>query len=122
MAMASGPCKRILAVASGGGHWIQLSRLRAAFEGHDVAYVTTLPSYRADVASARFYVVTDANLTRKFAIVLLILRMVMILLKERPEVVISTGAAPGYVAVRLAKLMGARTIWLDSIANAERLS
>jgi hypothetical protein len=36
--------------------------------------------------------------------------------------VISTGALPGYFALRLAKLFGARTVWIDSIANAEELS
>ena len=36
---------------------------------------------------------------------------------------VSTGAAPGLVALALAKLMlGSRTIWIDSIANSERLS
>lgn len=45
-----------------------------------------------------------------------------LLLRLRPDVVISTGAAPGFFAARLAKLVGARTIWLDSIANGEELS
>ncbi len=31
---------RVLAVASGGGHWVQLLRLRPAWEGCDVAYAT----------------------------------------------------------------------------------
>jgi hypothetical protein len=37
-------------------------------------------------------------------------------------VIISTGAAPGYVAIRLGKLIGAKTVWLDSIANVEQVS
>jgi hypothetical protein len=36
--------------------------------------------------------------------------------------VITTGAAPGYFAVRIGKLLGARVVWVDSIANAEELS
>ena len=39
-----------------------------------------------------------------------------------PDVIVSTGAAPGYIALRLGRLLGSRTIWLDSIANVERLS
>ncbi len=35
---------------------------------------------------------------------------------------ISTGALPGYMALRLGKLLGANTIWVDSIANVEELS
>ena len=36
--------------------------------------------------------------------------------------VISTGAAPGCFAVILGRILGARTIWLDSIANVDRVS
>jgi len=42
--------------------------------------------------------------------------------RERPSVVVSTGAAPGYLAIRCARLMGARTLWIDSVANIEELS
>ena len=48
--------------------------------------------------------------------------MTRILLKERPEVVVTTGAAPGLVALALARRLGSRTVWIDSIANVERLS
>jgi hypothetical protein len=40
----------------------------------------------------------------------------------RPDVVISTGAAPGYFAILFGKKLGAKTIWLDSIANVDELS
>jgi hypothetical protein len=36
--------------------------------------------------------------------------------------VCTTGASPGYFAIRIAGLLGARTVWIDSIANAESLS
>jgi len=36
--------------------------------------------------------------------------------------VISTGAAPGYIALRFARLAKAKTVWLDSIANVDQLS
>jgi UDP-N-acetylglucosamine:LPS N-acetylglucosamine transferase len=114
--------QRVMAVASGGGHWIQLTRLMSALRDCDIAYVTTLDSYRTQVGAARFYVVGDANMTTKFRLLLMAARMAIIVLRERPQVVISTGAAPGYFAVRLGKLIGARTIWVDSMANAEQLS
>lgn len=116
------PRTRVLAVASGGGHWVQLRRLAAAFAGCDVAYVTTLAGYRADVSPARFYVVRDASRWNKLRLVQSALQTLRIILKERPDVIISTGAAPGFLAVRIGKLFGARTIWLDSIANVDQLS
>lgn len=114
--------KNVLAVASGGGHWVQLLRLRPAFEGHDVAYVTVQPSYASQVSGARFYAVTDATRWSRWDLVKMVCQVSWIVLRERPDVVITTGAAPGVVALRMGKLVGAKTIWIDSIANVEHLS
>jgi UDP-N-acetylglucosamine:LPS N-acetylglucosamine transferase len=116
------PRFRILAVASGGGHWIQLMRMMPAFDRHEVVYVTTHASHRVHAGPGRFYVVPDGNRRTKIKLIKMAVRLLWIIVKERPEVVISTGAAPGYFAVRIAHFFGARTIWVDSIANAERLS
>ena len=113
---------RILAVASGGGHWIELMRLRPAFEGHDVAYVTVSAAYACDVPGARLHVVNDATRWSKLGLLLLAARLVLIILRERPAVIVSTGAAPGYFAIRIGRLLGARTAWIDSLANVEELS
>ena len=113
---------RVLAVASSGGHWVQLRRLVPAFDGHDVAYLTTHAGHRAEVAPARFYTVADANRSNKLALVRSALKILWVLARERPNVVVSTGAAPGYLTIRAAKLFGARTVWIDSVANVEELS
>ena len=124
--------KRVLAVASGGGHWIQLRRLRPAWEGCAVTYVTTRPGYRDEVARdadempaappPHFFVVPDANRWQPLRLVRQLAAIGWILLRTRPHAVVTTGAAPGYFAIRLARLLGARTVWVDSIANAEELS
>lgn len=114
--------RRVLAVASGGGHWVQLQRLRPALEGHEVAFVTTHQGYADEAAPYRFHVVNDASRSRKLGLVLLAFRMLAILVRERPHVIISTGAAPGYLALRIGRLFGSRTIWIDSIANVEEMS
>jgi UDP-N-acetylglucosamine:LPS N-acetylglucosamine transferase len=114
--------RRVLAVASSGGHWVQLNRLRPAFGGHEVAYLTTDPGHRDEVGDARFYTVEDANRWNKLKLLRSAAKVVWVLLRERPDVVVSTGAAPGYVAIRCAKLLGARTVWIDSVANVDELS
>lgn len=114
--------QRVLAVASSGGHWVQLRRLAPAFDGYNVAYLTTNPGHRAEVGAARFYHVADANRWSKLSLVRCALQVLLVLLRERPSVVVSTGAAPGYLAVRCGSLLGARTIWIDSVANVEELS
>lgn len=114
--------KRILGVSSGGGHWVELIRLAPALEAHDVALVSVDEAYRGEAGSARFYTVRDVTRWDKWRWAQTIAKLAWILARERPDVVISTGALPGYFSLRLAKWFGARTVWLDSIANVEQLS
>jgi len=114
---------RILGISSGGGHWVQLLRLRPAFEGCDVTYATVMEGYRSDLEhGADFRVVPDGNRWSKINLLRAALAVFLLLIRLRPDVVITTGAAPGYFAVRLGKLLGCRVVWIDSIANAEELS
>ena len=113
---------KLLAVSSGGGHWVQLLRIKGAFEDCEVTFVTVHESYRAQVPDHKFYLVNDANRWTKIGLLKAARRIAWIIWNERPDIVISTGAAPGYLAVRFGRMMGARTIWLDSIANVEQLS
>ena len=114
--------KRVLAVASGGGHFIQLTRLLPAFAQHDVRFVTTSGSHRANVGNGRLHVIADGNRDKPLTVVRMAWQLFWILLRERPDVVITTGAACGYFALRLAKWQRRQTIWVDSIANADDLS
>lgn len=112
----------ILAVSSGGGHWVQLLRLRPAFEGCRVVYATVREGYRGDVEGCEFRLIPDSNRWNKFALLRTAFAVFRLIRKEKPDVVITTGAAPGYFAVRIGKILGARVVWLDSVANAEELS
>ena len=114
--------KKILAISSGGGHWVQLLRLRPAFEGHKVVFATVQQSYAEEVEGHRFYAVTDATRWSRWKMIKMIGQVCLIILRERPDVVISTGAAPGAVALRIGKWLGAKTVWIDSIANVEKIS
>jgi len=114
--------KKILAIASGGGHWIELLRLQPAFSGSDVAYVTVQRDYAADVPGHRFHVIHDATRWSKASMLMMAGQLLLVMLRERPDVVVTTGAAPGYFAIRFGRWLGAKTVWVDSIANVEELS
>lgn len=120
--MTSSTRRRVLAVASGGGHWVQLLRLRPALANQDVTYVTVNRAARDQIGSERLYVVPDATRWTKVRLIVLMIKMFFIVIRTRPEVVISTGAAPGYFGVLFGKMFGAQTLWIDSIANVEHLS
>jgi hypothetical protein len=113
---------KVLAISSGGGHWIQLLRLRPAFGTSDVVFATVKTGYRVDVRDSRFVVIRDANRHTKLGSVRSAFSVLCLVLRERPDVIVTTGAAPGYFAVRFGRLIGARSIWLDSMANSEELS
>lgn len=120
-----------MAIASAGGHFVQLMRLMPAWDGCETIVVTTDESYEGEVIEAatslgqpppRFAVVTDANRWQRLRLLRSTLDIFLLLLKHRPGVVVTTGAAPGYIALRLASLAGLRTVWVDSIANSEEMS
>ncbi|MBU6170117.1 MAG: UDP-N-acetylglucosamine--LPS N-acetylglucosamine transferase [Verrucomicrobia bacterium] len=113
---------KVLAVSSGGGHWIQLLRIRSAFDGCDVTYATVDDGYAADVEDCRFVRIPNGNLWSMWSLMHSAFGVGRLLMKLRPEVVVTTGAAPGLFAVMFGKLVGARTLWLDSMANAGSLS
>jgi UDP-N-acetylglucosamine:LPS N-acetylglucosamine transferase len=112
-----------MAVSSGGGHWVQLCRLIPAFADCDVFYASTDADLPAAMRGAVYYQIPDATQRDRIAFLPLAARLTRILLRERPQVVLTTGAAPGLMALALAKaLLRSRTIWIDSIANVEQMS
>lgn len=114
---------KVLAISSGGGHWVQLLRLRPAFVGCDVTYATVREGYRTDVSeNASFWLITDGNRWNKINLIRSALGVIRLILSVKPDVIVTTGAAPGYFAVRIGKWFGARVVWLDSVANAGELS
>jgi UDP-N-acetylglucosamine:LPS N-acetylglucosamine transferase len=115
--------KRVLAIASGGGHWVELQRLNPAFEGLEIVYASVYPEYAAEVPGHRFYSFRDVNRWDRFGFVVLITQLLRLLLSERPRIVITTGSLPCCIALLMAKyLLGAKTMWIDSIANVKQLS
>tara|TARA_X000001036_G_C20542520_1_gene750919 strand:- start:438 stop:881 length:444 start_codon:yes stop_codon:yes gene_type:complete len=114
--------KKILAISSSGGHWIQMQRIASCFSGNEVVYVSTLEGYAKEVHLSKYYKVKDASAWSKLDLIIVGFQLTNILLKEKPDIVITTGAAPGLLAIVISRFIGARTIWLDSIANYEQIS
>lgn len=114
---------RILAIASGGGHWEQMMLLRAAFEGAEVMYITTLPGLPERSGVTSFAYVPECNRNDVVKIIHNMVATVRVILQFRPDVVVSTGALPGLIGLAIAKfLFRRRTVWIDSIANSAELS
>ena len=114
---------KICLAASGGGHLTELLELSDSWKGHDTFFVTTVPVVRDNLqATGNVYVVGECNRQYPIRVLKVFIKCIRIAFRERPNVVISTGAAAGCMICFLAKLLGAKIIWIDSITNVERIS
>ncbi|MGB3712168.1 MAG: glucuronosyltransferase [Erythrobacter sp.] len=114
--------RTVLAVASGGGHWEQLMLLRSTLEEYDVRFATTDPAVARQRGIEAVDVLPDCNKDRPVRSILCGLAALRVVARHRPDIVVSTGAAPGLMCIIAGRLMGARTAWIDSVANGEQLS
>lgn len=114
--------KKVLAAASGGGHWEQLMLLRHALDQFDTRYATTDLEVAAQSGLSDAAILPDCNQNRPVRSLLCLISATLLVLRIRPDVIISTGAAPGFFCILVGRLTGASTLWIDSFANAEELS
>jgi hypothetical protein len=113
---------KILAVASAGGHWVELLRLKPAFNGYDVKFMSTNESFAATVQGHKFYCVPEVSRWNKSKLFKVAYEMAKVISTVKPDVIISTGAAPGVVSIIIGKMKGIKTIWVESMCHVERIS
>lgn len=113
---------KVIAIASGGGHWEELVLMKEAFIEEDVMWVTTLKGLSEIEGFKRQKIVSDTNRKNKIKMVKAFVQIYKIITEENPELIITTGAAPGLFAVIIGKFYKIKTIWIDSIANSTELS
>lgn len=101
---------------------MQLLRLQPAFRGFETVYVSMFDSYAEQVSGSRFYTIPDASRFDIKSFLPVFIRAVRIMFRERPAAVVTTGSAPMLAFLCIGRLMGCRTLWVDSIANSERMS
>jgi len=114
--------RKILVVASAGGHWHQACQITEALPAEDLFFVTTMNELPQRDGKTPFTIVTDCNKNTPFRFLLCAGQAILCLLRQRPDVVFSTGALPGFAFVMVAHVLRIRTIWVDSVANAEEPS
>ena len=102
---------------------MQLRRLRPAFDGWVRYYACTNAAYRSTVDPEEgFFGVPEATRWNKLRLIYQAVTVLWIVLRTRPEVVVSTGASPGFFAMLFGRVLRRKTIWVDSIANVDELS
>ena len=114
----------VLAVASRGGHSKQMDLIVPAFNEpcFKVVRVTTWIKHRPTNPGFGIPSIPDATRWSVTKNISCLFSLVKIIHAIRPALIISTGAAPGVLAITVGRLYGIPSIWVDSLANTEHLS
>ena len=123
------PRVRICLAGSGGGHVRQLLDLAPLWSQHDYFFITEDTALGQSLRGAhRTYLVPhfawgQARLGAPFRMLAAAVKSgvlsASVILRERPSVIISTGAGAVFFAVVWAKLFGARVVVIESFARFE---
>lgn len=118
---------KVCLAASAGGHLNQLLVMEGAWKdkGYDCFIVTTGEMATERLAGSfpgRVYVLGESDHRHLLQVARALWGCARIIARERPDVVVSTGASHGCLLCLMGKLTGAKVVWVDSIANIVKLS
>ncbi len=97
---------------------VQMMRLRDAFKGHDDFLVTYNSEATKNLENAYLIKFEGWDLKGKILLVKYIIKAFRILIKEKPDVIISTGG--GEIAVPfcyVGKVLGAKVIFIETLSR-----
>jgi beta-1,4-N-acetylglucosaminyltransferase len=121
--VAVGPCAKIkIAVACcPGGHMVQAKQLAPVYEKYDYFYLTFSGGVADEMRkTARVRTVPDMIRHNPISWFSVAIRSAHVAVTERPDVVISTGAGAVALFCVFAKLLGAKLLFLESMAKVTR--
>jgi len=117
---------KICLVSSHGGHLTELLRLMSAFKNHKVYLIVHKDDFTYNM---RCDSISKYLIPVFFRLPLLLVDMIIIsiyeiffLVKERPNVIISTGAEIAIPIFILSKMFGIKTIYIESMARLNDIS
>ena len=114
---------KILLVSSTGGHFKALSQLSSFWEQHDRCWVTfknsTTEAFLTDETVYWAFSPTNRNIPNLIRNLWL---AGQILVQERPDLVLSTGAGVAVPFLILGKILGIKTTFIESCTRVKELS
>jgi beta-1,4-N-acetylglucosaminyltransferase len=119
IAMARGVRAKIALVATSGGHMAELRQLQEAYEGLPHFFVASKP-HASDALAGQTYVFPSSD--RDWRVLLNVPSIARMLLRERPGIVLSTGSGSTIPVIALARLLGARVIYVETVTRVLRPS
>src|SRR5699024_899209 len=116
--------KRVLLISSVGGHLTQLLQLEPLFKNYHYHIVTEKSTITKELQnkyplSLLVYGARNYPIRYLFKFSFNILKTLVILLKKRPDVIITTGAHTAVPMCYIAKLFRKKVIFIESFAKAK---
>lgn len=111
--------KKICLISSSGGHFEQLKMLIELNKKYNLVVITEKTAYNKKDKTINYYIpqVNRKEYAVYFKIILISLKSILILLKEKPDVIISTGALATIPLLYFGKKLGIKTIYIESFAK-----
>lgn len=119
--------KKVLFVASSGGHLTEILKLDKLFKDYEYLLVTEKTELTKTLTkkyNIEFLTYgPNKNIFKYLGIVFSnILKCIKIVHKFKPDTVVSTGAQIGGIMCMIAKLRGAKVVYIESLAKIDSLS
>lgn len=106
-----------------GGHLLQMLALRSAWEARSRLWITHANSDATSMLHAERVVYAYSPTTRNLANLIRNLRLAWrVVSRERPKLLITTGAGVAVPFAWVARLRGARIVYVESVTRIEDLS
>lgn len=112
--------KKVCFAASSGGHYEQLLMLKPLMEKYDSFILTEKTKYSTEIENVKSYYLLQVNRKEKLFILKMIwntFKSVFFFIKERPDVVITTGVLSTIPMCLIAKIFGRKLVYIESFAK-----
>ena len=103
---------KIALVCSPGGHLTQMFLLIEAFKGHDIFFITHTHPRTNQLGYRKYFIVNFG--TDKLKMLNAFFQTFKILIKEKPDIIVSTGSEIAIPVIILARFMRIKTIYIES--------
>ncbi len=111
--------KKVCFAASTGGHFEQLMMLKPLMNKYESFIITEETNYVVDTEGTKIYYLKQTNRKEKMFIINLIINImksIKIYIKEKPDIVITTGVLSMIPMCLIAKLCRKKLIYIESFA------
>lgn len=112
--------KKVCLISSSGGHLEQIKQLKEVYNKYDCFYVVSRTK-ATEAMKQKHYIVSDLVRKNKIVMVLRMTRMMFeqfgIFLKEKPDVILTTGAAVAIPMCVIGKVFHKKVIYIESYAR-----